>query len=195
MSQKTTYQLWSTLIKYNISPNQIYYLDCIRTRIKPTVIIESTVESAECQRKGYLNADGKITDRGLQVLEEFDTYLVKRKAKVAADVLGPDYLQNVEFYRNQFPAQRLPSGLYARQSVEELKKKFIWFFQNYPQFTWQQVFDAADYYTFLKRQQDTPYMYMMTSSYFISKTDPYTKEVKSALADTCQEMLENPNLN
>jgi hypothetical protein len=35
---------------------------------------------------------------------------------------------------------------------------------------------------------------MVSSSYFIKKTNPQTKEVSSKLADYCQEILDNPNM-
>jgi len=33
----------------------------------------------------------------------------------------------------------------------------------------------------------------VTSSYFIKKTDPISKETRSKLADFCQELLDNPD--
>jgi hypothetical protein len=35
---------------------------------------------------------------------------------------------------------------------------------------------------------------MVTSSYFIKKTNPVTKETTSKLADYCQELLDNPDI-
>jgi hypothetical protein len=35
---------------------------------------------------------------------------------------------------------------------------------------------------------------MVTSSYFIKKTNPQTKEVTSKLADYCQAILDNPKI-
>ena len=35
---------------------------------------------------------------------------------------------------------------------------------------------------------------MVTSSYFIKKTNPQSKEVTSKLADYCQEILDNPSI-
>jgi hypothetical protein len=35
---------------------------------------------------------------------------------------------------------------------------------------------------------------MVTSSYFIKKTNPQTKETTSKLADYCQQILDNPEI-
>jgi hypothetical protein len=91
-----------------------------------------------------------------------------------------------------FPAQKLPSGELARQSVQELKDKFVWFFKTYPEFDWDLVLDATDYYVYTKQKDG--YLYMINSSYFIQKTDPRTKISRSALADHCQMILDNPEI-
>ena len=119
-----SHQLWTTLIKYNISPNQVYFLDCCRNRIKATGIINSEAEANICRAKGYINEQGQLTEKALVILDEFETYLVKVKKKVATEVLGDKFLEKIAYYRELFPAKSLPSGSMARQSVEELKKKF-----------------------------------------------------------------------
>lgn len=187
-----SHQLWSSIIKRNISPNQIYLIDCYKNKIRPTLIINQDAELLICKSKGLIDEQNNVTPRGLEALEEFQTFLVKTKKKVTKEVLGENFMENITKYRELFPAERLPSKQYARQSVEELKDKFIWFFKTYPQFSWELVFDATDYYIYLKKVQPVPYQYMMTSSYFIKKSDG--GNTRSALADTCQELLENPNI-
>ena len=148
-----SHQLWTTLIKYNISPNQVYFLDCCRNRIKATGIINSEAEANICRAKGYINEQGQLTEKALVILDEFETYLVKVKKKVATEVLGDKFLEKIAYYRELFPAKSLPSGSMARQSVEELKKKFIVFFKTYPQFNWTLVHLATDYYIFEKEKK------------------------------------------
>lgn len=139
-----------------------------------------------------MTADGMLTDKALVVLDEFEMYLVKTKKKVASEVLGEGFLEKVKEYREIFPAIRLPNGELARQTVQELKDKFIWFFKTYPNYSWDLVLEAADYYVYLKRNEE--YKYMATSSYFIQKTDNQTKSVKSVLASYCQSILDDPNI-
>ncbi len=119
-------------------------------------------------------------------------FLVKTKKKVTTEVLGPDFTDRIKEYREIFPSKRLPSGQLARQSAEELKQKFIWFFKTYPEYDWDLVLDATDYYNAVFEKKG--YMYMATSSYFIKKTDPTSKETTSKLADYCQEILDNPKI-
>jgi hypothetical protein len=187
-----SHQLWTTLIKYNVSPNQIYFLDSCRSRIKPTNIINPDAEANICRAKGYINEKGELTQKALVILDEFETFLVKAKKKVATEVLGDKFLEKINYYRDLFPSKKLPSGSLARQSVEELKKKFIVFFKTYPQFDWALVHLATDYYIFEKEK--TQYMYMMNSSYFIQKTDNISKTTKSELADHCEFLLDNPDI-
>ena len=107
-------------------------------------------------------------------------------------MLGEDFLDRVKEYRESWPGKRLPSGELARQSVQELKDKFVWFFKTYPEYDWDLVLDATDYYNIVYERKR--YQYMVTSSYFIKKTNPQTKETTSKLADYCQELLDNPNI-
>jgi hypothetical protein len=186
-----SHQLWSTLIKWNISPNQIYFLDCCRDKIKP-VIINQDAERIVCESKGLIDADGNLTNKGANILNEFETFLVKTKKKVTSAVLGENSIDKINEYREIWPSKRLPSGELARQSTQELKDKFVWFFKTYPEYDWDLVLDATDYYNDVFKKKN--YQYMATSSYFIKKTNTTTKEVTSKLADYCQEIIDNPKL-
>jgi len=188
-----SHQLWTTLIKWNLSPNQIYFLDCCREKIMPSkMLINPDAERMMAQHKGLIDETGKLTNKAAVILNEFETYLVKTKKKVASEVLGADMNERIKEYREIWPAKRLPSGELARQNVQELKDKFVWFFKTYPEYDWDLVLDATDYYNEVFRKKN--YMYMATSSYFIKKTNPQTKEVSSKLADYCQQIIDNPKL-
>lgn len=183
---------WSTLIKWNVSPNQIYLLDCYRDKIKPNNIINEEGEKMICQSKGLLDENNNLTNKAAMILNEYETFLVKTKRKVTTTVLGEDFNEKIKEYRELWPSKRLPSGELARQSTQELKDKFIWFFKTYPEFDWDLILDATEYYNEVFRRKN--YMYMATSSYFIKKTNTTTKEISSKLADYCQEILDNPKL-
>jgi hypothetical protein len=187
-----SHQLWTTLIKYNVSPNQLYFLDCCRYKIKPTHLIDEDKEREVATERGHLDKDGKLTPGALFVLDEFETLLSKTKKKVVSEVLGMDALKNVKIYREMFPAEKLPSGEVGRQGIQELRDKFVWFFKTYPEFTWDNVLDATDYYIHTKRKDG--FNYMINSTYFIQKTDPRTKVSRSALADHCQLLIDNPEI-
>ena len=78
-----SHQLWSTCLKYRISPNQIYYLDSRRDQISTGSIIDADIERAIAQSNGYVDLDNNLTAKALVVLNEFETYLVKRKKKIS----------------------------------------------------------------------------------------------------------------
>jgi hypothetical protein len=155
-------------------------------------LINPDAERIMAEKKGLITAEGKLTEKALTILDELETYIVKTKKKVASEVLGTDMNERINEYRNIWPSKRLPSGELARQSVNELKDKFVWFFKTYPEYDWDLVLDATDYYNEVFKRKN--YLYMATSSYFIKKTNPVTKETMSKLADYCQQIIDNPNL-
>jgi hypothetical protein len=166
-------------------------MDCCRSNIKPNNIIDEDVEREICLQRNLIDAQGNLTNEGAVILNEFETYLVKVKKKIATQVLGADVNDRIKEYREIWPSKRLPHGQLARQSAQELKDKFVWFFKTYPEYDWDLILDATDYYNEVFRKKD--YLYMATSSNFIKKTE-ITKEVSSKLADYCQEILDNPSI-
>lgn len=185
------HQHWQTALKYKITPNQLYLLDCFREKIKPT-LINVDAELNICKIKGLIDEESNITSIGEVILTEHETFLTKVKKKVTKEVLGEDFIERVNEYREAWPKKRLPSGELARQSAQELKDKFVWFFKTYPEYDWDLVLDATDYYNIIYERKR--YQYMVTSSYFIKKSNPQTKETTSKLADYCQELLDNPKI-
>jgi hypothetical protein len=187
-----SHQLWSSLVRHRVTPNEIYFIDCCANSIKADLLVDQDLTYTTCIAKGLITSKGELTEKAIKILNEFETYLVKRKKKISNDVLGVNSLERVKEYREAWPAKRLPSGELARQSVKELQDKFIWFFKTYPEYDWDLVLDATDYYNIVYERKQ--YKFMVTSSYFIKKTNPQTKETTSKLADYCQELLDNPNI-
>lgn len=192
MATIITHQLWSVAIKYKISPNLLYFLDCCKKNIKPCSIIDEEIENTVAKEKGFINDEGQLSPSAIEIVNEFETYITKKKTRVVKEVLGEDFMDKVYEYRIAWPKTRLPSGELARQSIQELKDKFVWFFKTYPEYDWDLVLDATDYYNMVYEQKR--YMYMVTSSYFIKKTNPQTKETTSKLADYCQQILDDPKI-
>lgn len=185
-----SHQLWSTLIKHGISPNQMYFLDCCRSSIKPSSIINQDAEKMICVAKCLINEQGELTNLGATVLNEFEAYLVKRKKAITREVLGPDFKAKVEEYIKLWPAMTLPSGKAARQGKNDIEKKFVVFFKDYPEYDWNLVLDATQIYVQEFEKKD--YRFMVNSLYFISKTNNMTKDSTSDLASRCQVILDNP---
>ena len=186
-----SHQLWKTLIKYRVSPNQIYFLDCCREKIQPSNdLINQTAEKHVAEIKGLITEKGVLTHKALNILDEFETLLVKTKKVVATDVLGDDFQKNIDEYKQYFP-KKLSTGP-GRQSARELKQKFVWFFKNYPEYNWEIVLEAANYYSYECSQKNN--QYMTNSSNFIKK-DTMSKESISKLADYCEIVKEEMDAN
>ena len=144
-------------------------------------MINPSAERSICEIKGLINDKGILTHKALSLLDEFETYLVKTKKKVTTAVLGDEHIDKIEEYKEYFP-KKLSSGP-GRQSTRELKQKFVWFFKNYPEYTWDDVLEAANYYNFEYTQKN--YEFMTNSSNFIKK-DTVSRESVSKLADYCE---------
>lgn len=175
-----------------MSPNQLYFLDCCRYKIKPTGIINEEAERIVAQQRGHFDQNGNLTPGAIFILDEFETLLVKTKKKVVSELLGTNALESIKTYREMFPAKRVPRVGLLRQTVQELKEKFVWFFKTYPEFDWDLVLDATDYYIYTKQKENMEFV--TTSSYFIQRTDNFTKASRSLLADYCQMIVDNPEI-
>ena len=70
--------------------------------------------------------------------------------------------------------------------MRTLEQNFRWFFENYD-FSWDEVLKATKLY--VNEYEDTDYLYMKTSQYFISKEDKQ-KIKTSELADYCDMLRE-----
>ena len=148
-----------------------------------------SVSSSELFPAKKLNTCSKFsvaTEIWSSVCSSFDAILKKTKARVTKEILGENFLKNVNEYREIFPDFRLPSKELGRQTVETLSDRFVKFFKKYPKYDWELVLDAADYYVNYYKKVD--YKYMTCSLYFIEK------DGISKLADTCQAIIDNPKI-
>lgn len=140
----------------------------------------------------HLTSDNQLSTGATFILTEFETLLAKTKKTVASEILGADSVQFIETYRLMFPAKRVPKVGLLRQTPQELKDKFVWFFKTYPQFSWEDVLNGTDYYIYTKQKENMEFV--TTSSYFIQRTDNFTKTSRSLLADYCQMFKDNPEI-
>jgi len=131
--------------------------------------------------KGLINDKGILTHKAMVILDEFETLLVKTKKVVTTTILGDDFINKINEYKEYFP-KKLSTGT-GRQSARELKQKFVWFFKNYPEYDWEDILEAANYYSYERSQLNNEFM--TNSSNFIKK-DTMSKESISKLADYCQ---------
>lgn len=177
------------LNKHNISPNLLYFLLCCRGKTFPIKSIDEFEERKKALLYDYINLSGNITSKGKHILNDFDKLFKSKPKKTDEEILGNNFQENIKIYREMFPPNRMEKVGLLRQSEQELKSKFLWFFKTYPQFDWETILDATDYYIYNKEKEN--YEFITTSSYFIQRTDIHSKISRSLLADYCQLILDN----
>lgn len=160
------------LVRLGITPNEFYLLMCVFNDETPN-LINKHLETRNLQSKGFLNKDFKLTEK----LEEsgLAKYLIKTDKK--------DFIQS---YIDLFPKIKLPSGKYARAHRTNIESAFKWFFKNY-NYSWEVILKVTEFY--VSEYETKDYLYMRTSQFFISKTNP-DRSKESELANYCEMYLD-----
>lgn len=176
------WELFQIILKHNITPNQLLLLFGIKEGISLPQITED--DKKTLKKLGYLIIDnGKytMTAEAKSLIAHFDNYFIKAKKKTDIQLMGKDFVTNINSFREIFPNIKLPSGKPARVNVKMLSESFRWLFETYD-YTWEQIIKATKMY--VNEYRDAQYMYMQTSQYFICKQDKH-KVKSSTLADYC----------
>ena len=178
------WELLQEIMVDKLTPNQLLLLYAIDKNTSISTI-NPHLEIKGLEKNEYViyehKKSVKITNKGQNLIKKYNEYFKKAKKKTNTHIMGKKYTNNVEEYRELFPAGKLPHGKPARVNVKTLINNFRWFFSNYD-YTWNEVIDATKRYVNEYAQKD--YMYMQTSQYFISKEDK-AKVKQSQLADYC----------
>jgi len=193
------WELLQKILKENITPNQLLLLYSINERISvPQINPMSQVgflvkEGYVAQHKKENKTSYTVTTSGRGIIRKYDNYFVRAKKKTNIQLMGKDFADKLENYRNVFPPGKLPSGTPARQNIRSLETAFRWFFECYD-FTWEEIIKASRMY--VNEFEDKEYLYMKNSQYFISKQDK-NKIKHSDLADYCDMIrdgiIDQPN--
>lgn len=176
------WELFQMMLKNNLTPNQVLLLFGIKQGVSlPQVTNE---DKLALQKLGYLILDdGKYTmsTEAKSLVVHLDNYFIKAKKKTDVQLMGQNFVDKINIYREIFPNIKLPSGKPARVNVKMLSESFRWIFETYD-YTWEQIIKATKMY--VNEYRDAQYMYMQTSQYFICKQDKH-KVKSSTLADYC----------
>ena len=187
------WEYFNRILKYNITPDECFYLLGLYYKITPTLIDCKSIKESLIKKKiitviennGNLQSI-KISNDGLKTIKDLNKFYNKKTKINDHKLMGDNFKDNVEKYRLMFPAKKLPSGKLARNNVNTLVENFRWFFASYKH-TWDDIFKATAKYIKEYRKQD--WQYMKTSQYFISKQDKH-KVKHSELADYCDLIKE-----
>jgi hypothetical protein len=176
------WELFQIMLKNNLTPNQVLLLFGIKQGVSLPQVTND--DKLALERLGYLvleNGKYTMSAEAKSLIVHLDNYFTKAKKKTDAQLMGQDFVDKINIYREVFPNIKLPSGKPARVNVKMLSESFRWLFETYD-YTWEQIIKATRMY--VNEYRDAQYMYMQTSQYFICKQDKH-KVKSSTLADYC----------
>jgi hypothetical protein len=182
-------EIFKKLADNGITPNAFYILDCIKEGIVPNTYVKASLEVTRLIRDNWLTQDLELTDKSIIFTTEIDGYFKKAKKKTSTDLLGHNFMQNIEAYVHIFPNKKLSSGKYARVPAKNLESGFRWFFENYD-YDWETIFQATQKY--VGEYESKNYEYMRTAQYFLRKQN-VDKSWDSDLATYCEYLKDNPD--
>jgi len=184
------WELFQKMLKNNLTPNQVITLFGMREGVSLPITTDDD-KKALVDNNYIEHTDGvyKLTRHGKLIIINLDNYFIKAKKKTDIQLMGKNFLDKINQYREIFPAKKLPSGKLARNNVKALADAFRWFFETYDH-KWEDVVKATKMY--VNEYRDSDYMYMQTSQYFICKQDKHRVK-HSTLADYCDMILEGIN--
>jgi len=175
-------EIFNKLLKVNLTPNTYYVLHCIREKVVPNNFVNKELECKRLQTNQWLTENLELTSKSLIFMEEINGYFKRTKKKTSQDLMGQDFVRNIEKYVEIFPNKKLSSGKYARVNAKNLEAPFRWFFENYD-YDWEEIMKATEKYVdeFSIRR----YEFMRTAQYFIRKQN-IDKSFESDLATYCE---------
>ena len=175
-------EIFNKLIENGLTPNSFYVLYCIKENLIPHNSINKELECKRLQMNQWLSESFELTDKSIIFIIEIDGYFKKSKKKTSKDLMGYNFMQNIEAYVNIFPNKKLSSGKYARVPAKNLENAFRWFFDTY-NYNWETIFQATQKYVL--EYESKNYHYMRTAQYFIRKQN-IDKSFESDLATYCE---------
>lgn len=174
-------EMYKIMIRNNITPNQFYVLWSIQEgTTTPTVNLQ--VELRMLKRYEFIDLNGNLTEKAKSIIRQIESYFKVRKKKTSQRIMGDDFNEMIDDYRDLFPKIKFPSGKPARSAKKNLETAFRWFFENYD-YSWETILKATSAY--LDEKELENWSYAQNSQYFIRKQNT-DKTWGSALADYCQ---------
>jgi hypothetical protein len=182
-------EIFTKLIQHGLTPNAFYVLYCIKEKIVPHKFVNKELECKRLQSNAWLTDDLQLTDKSIIFTTEIDGYFKKSKKKTSKDLMGHNFVQNIEAYVNIFPNKKLSSGKYARVPPKNLESGFRWFFDTF-NYSWETIFEATQKY--VNEYESKNYDFMRNSQYFLRK-QCLDKSWDSDLATYCEFLNNNPD--
>lgn len=182
-------EIFTKLIQNGLTPNSFYVLYCIKEKIVPHNLVNKALECKRLHTDLWLTESLELTNKSIIFMTEIDGYFKKSKKKTSKDLMGHNFMQNIEAYVNIFPNKKLSSGKYARVPAINLENAFRWFFDTFS-YDWETIFQATQKYVL--EYESKNYDYMRTAQYFLRKQN-IDKSWDSDLATYCEFLKDNPD--
>ena len=155
---------------------------------KTAIPTKLNVDLNELIELGFLIHDEKVyklTPQAKIFITHLDNYFIQAKKKTDIQLMGKNFVDQINIYREVFPNKRLPSGKPARVNVKMLSESFRWFFETYD-YTWETILLATEKY--VSEYEMKRFEYMRTSQYFLRKQN-LDKSFESELANYCELVI------
>lgn len=182
-------EIFKKLADMGITPNAFYILDCVKEGIVPNTYVKASLEVTRLIKDNWLTQNLELTDKSVIFTTEIDGYFKRSKKKTSTDLLGHNFMQNIEAYVHIFPNKKLSSGKYARVPAKNLESGFRWFFETYD-YDWETIFQATQKY--VGEYESKNFEYMRTAQYFLRKQN-VDKSWDSDLATYCEYLKDSPD--
>lgn len=184
-------ELFKVIISDKLTPNQYYMLMYIVHKSLTELPSKVTPDIQVLITRGYIIISNEnkvyVTESGKRIVKKVESMFIKTAENSAGDILGDEWEERIQEYINIFPAMKLPTGKYARDTKANIKNAFKWFFKNYD-YSWDVILDATE--EFVDEYRMKGYKFMCTSRYFIRKQE-LDKSYVSELAVRCQALLDD----
>jgi hypothetical protein len=190
-------KLFEFLMQHKITPNGWFTLWSFHKGIGYPNYVNTSIEITKLERENMLVASNTImgtiykpSPKGLMVIKECERMISQYKKTI--DTTGWD--EKIKEYNELFPkGKRTGSTVAYRSNPKELLKAFVWFFEEYSEYDWDDVMNATTMYVDVF-EKNSDYNYMMNSRYFIKKSD-VNKETHSKLADSIWNIKEGNDID
>lgn len=190
-------ELFELLAKTGVSPNGFFTLHCVQNSYSYPNYINMQTELYRLTITGFLEEvveEGKpktytLTTKGLHLIADYERMLHKVKPLKSQKMPFSEWEEKIVLFNNKFPKGKKPgTAMSFKTTPKELYDRFKWFFQEYPEYTWDDVMTATDRYVRSFEDQND-FSYMQLSKYFIKKDDK-NKTTTSTLAGICFNIAE-----
>lgn len=196
-------QVFHLIAKNEVTPNGFFVLHCMRDNYLIVEYLNHKYEQYKLERNGFLIADNstgnpvyKISSKGFDLLKQVDEIYstglantTKPEAKKKKQNKFEEWEQQLTTYNELFPkGKKQGTSVSFRTTPKELCERFQWFFEKYPEYTWEQVLEATKIYA-EEFDKNMDYQYMQVSKYFVKKEDK-DKTITSTLATMCYNIAE-----